>query len=262
MKIYILTDLEGPCLVNRWEQTRVVEATPLKQQAMTRLTREVNATVDGILSVDAGAEVVVWDGHGSGGIDVLQFTPKAWLVAHGKGARAPYQLDESFDGLMFVGQHAMAGTAAAPLCHTYSSRTVEYYRLNGADIGEFGCRAAMAGLFGVPTIFISGDDKATAEARLLVPDIVCVDTKLGLGVELAQHRPVAAVEQDLFARAAEACRRRQDLAPYVIDGPYHMESRVLEGCSPDGYLKRDARVKQLDDRTVEFTTDDLLELWI
>ena len=262
MKIYILTDLEGPCMVNRWEQTRVSEATPLKQQAMTMLTQEVNCAVEGILDVDPGAEVVVWDGHGSGGIDVLQFTPKASLIAHGKGARAPYQMDESFDGLMFVGQHAMAGTAAAPLCHTYSSRTVEYYRLNGADIGEFGCRAAMAGRFGVPTIFISGDDKATAEARVLVPDIVTVDTKLGLAVELAQHHPVERVRRDIRSQAAEACRRAKDIGPYVIDGPYHMESRVLEGCAPDGYLKRDARVKQLDERTVEFTTDNLLELWI
>ncbi len=35
---------------------------------MVQLTKEVNACVDGILDATPQAEVVVWDGHGSGGI--------------------------------------------------------------------------------------------------------------------------------------------------------------------------------------------------
>ncbi|NUP99125.1 MAG: M55 family metallopeptidase [Armatimonadetes bacterium] len=262
MKLYILTDLEGPCLVSRWEQTRVQETTPAKQQAMTMLTQEVNAAVDGILDVDPGATVVVWDGHGSGGIDVLQFHPRACLLAHGKGIRAPYYLDETFDGLLFVGQHAMAGTPAAPLCHTYSSKTVEHYKLNGQPIGEFGARAAMAGTFGVPTIFIAGDDKATLEARAVVPEIFSVDTKLGLGVELALHYPVETVRHSIRSQVAEAVRRRHDIRPVHVAGPYTMESRVLPECSVNGYLARSPQVKQLDERTVEWTVDNLCELWI
>ena len=75
MKIYILTDLEGVAMVSRFSQTR--EEGPQKQAAMKLLTHEVNAAVDGILDVDADAEIVVWDGHGTGGIDVLEFHPKA-----------------------------------------------------------------------------------------------------------------------------------------------------------------------------------------
>ncbi|MBI2299094.1 MAG: M55 family metallopeptidase [Armatimonadetes bacterium] len=262
MKIYILTDLEGPCLVSRWEQTRASEATPAKLQAMAMLTGEVNAAVDGVLDVDPGAEVVVWDGHGSGGIDILQFHPRAWFISHGGGIRAPYYLDGSFDGLMFVGQHAMAGTPAAPLCHTYSSKTVEFYELNGEPHGEFGCRAIMAGTCGVPTLFCSGDDKACAEAGALVPGIFTVATKLGRGIEQALHRPVETVRKEIRATVVEAVRRRREIAPVRRAGPYTMRSRVLPECSVDGYLSRSPEVMRLDDRTVEWTVDDICQLWI
>ena len=149
-------------MISRFNQTR--DVTPEdKAISMKLLTREVNAAVDGILDVDPDAEVVVWDGHGSGGIDILEFHPRAKLIARGP-IHPPYFMDESFDALFFVGQHAMAGTEAAPLCHTYSSKSIEYYKLNGIFVGEFGARAIMAGTLGVPTVFIAGDDKAVAEA--------------------------------------------------------------------------------------------------
>lgn len=99
----------------------------------------------------------------------------------------PYYMDETFDALFFVGQHAMAGTEAAPLCHTYSSKTIEYYKINGVFVGEFGARAIMAGTMNVPTVFIAGDDKAVAEAEALVPGIFGAAVKQGLGRELAIH---------------------------------------------------------------------------
>jgi D-amino peptidase len=256
MRAYILTDLEGPAGVARWDQTRVDES-PRKAVAMELLTKEVNACVDGILEHDPKAEVVVLDGHGSGGIDVRLFHPKAELI-YGRGFRPPMGLDDSFDALLFVGQHAMAGTADAPLCHTYSSRTVEYYKLNGAPIGEFGCRTALAGAFGVPTVFLAGDDKACAEAEAFVPGIVTVATKRGMGVELAIHLSPKRARRLIQRGAKEACRRIPTIPPKRIDPPYEFEVRLLEGNSIEGHLKRGAQ--QLDERTCVYHTDDLLSL--
>ncbi len=185
MRIHIITDLEGAAMVFTFAQTRVATGDPLKNQAMGFLTAEVNACVDGILDADPAAEVVVWDGHGSGGIDYASFTEKATLVA-GR-VPAPYGLDETFDALFFVGQHAMAGTSNGPLAHTQSSQTIEYYKLNGQFIGEFHQRAYLAGtVYHVPAAFLSGDDKAVAEAQALVPELVGVITKWGLGWEAAR----------------------------------------------------------------------------
>ena len=86
MKIYILTDLEGVAMVSRFSQTR--EEGPQKETAMRLLTQELNAAVDGILDVEADAEIVVWDGHGTGGIDVLEFHPQAEVNCAGSDSSA------------------------------------------------------------------------------------------------------------------------------------------------------------------------------
>ena len=258
MKIYVMTDLEGPAGVNRWVQTREGE-TPEKAAAMRLLTAEVNAAVDGILDAAPDAEIIVFDGHGSGGLVFEACHPRARVIMHGQGMGAPHQLNSSFDALFFVGQHAMAGTPEAPLCHSYSSRTVEYYKLNGALIGEIGCLAAMAGSLGVPTAFLSGDDKACAEARALVPNIITVETKQGLGIELALHLSAESARQAIREGASHAMRSLQHIAPLVLEPPYELEIRVQEGRSIGGYLERG--MERLDSRTVIQRGPDLIALF-
>lgn len=257
MKIYIITDLEGPAMVSRFTQTR--DVTPEeKRRSMYFLTGEVNACVDGILDFDADAQVVVWDGHGSGGIDERAFHPNAKLIARGP-IRAPYYLDESYDALMFVGQHARMGTDGV-LCHTYSSKTIEYYRINRVEMGEFGCRALMAGTMEVPTVFLSGDDKAVEEARALVPNICGAAVKQALGRELALHLSHRAACELIRRTAAEACGRIGEIEPYYLPPPYEQEIRVLEGVSITRYLERGAEM--VDPRTVILRSENICDLHV
>ncbi len=255
MKIHMITDLEGPALISRFNQTR--DVTPEdKIRWMRLLTGEVNACIDGILDFDCDAEVIVWDGHGSGGIVEEEFHRDAKLIARGP-IRPPYSLDETFDALMFVGQHARAGTDGV-LCHTYSSKSIEYYKINGVELGEFGCRALMAGTMGVPTIFIAGDDVAVEEARELVPNIVGAAVKQALGRELAIHLSHAAACELIRERATEACERVGEIEPYFFEGPYTQEIRYLEGVGIQSSL--DAGWEFVDNRTVRKTSDDICEL--
>lgn len=258
MKIYIITDLEGAAMVSRWDQTR--DATPeAAAEARQLLTGEVNAAISGILEAAPDAEIVVWDGHGSGGIDVSEFHPQAKLITHGPIA-PPYFLDSSFAALFFVGQHAMAGTPDAPLCHTYSSRTVEYYKLNGQPMGEFGMRAVMAGTMGVPTVFISGDDKAVAEAQSLAPNIHGAVVKQGLGIELALHLSSWAARTVISNTAGKAVMDIGNIPPVKLNPPYEQEIRVCKDASIEGYLKKGA--KKLDERTVLFRSDNICDLCV
>jgi len=255
MKIFIITDLEGPAMINRFTQTR--DVTPEeKKRSEYFLTGEVNACIDGILDFDPQAEIIVWDGHGNGGIDEMRFHPQAKLIARGP-IRPPYGLDASFEALMFVGQHAMMGDRGV-LCHTYSSKTIEYYKINGIMMGEFGCRALMAGTMGVPTIFIAGDDVAVEEAQQIVPNIVGAVVKQALGRELALHLSHQAACQLIRQKAREACAKRDEIAPYFIPPPYTQEIRVLEGVSIQGYLE--AGWEYVDARTVRKTRENICEL--
>jgi D-amino peptidase len=256
MKWFILTDLEGVAGVERWDQT--YEDAPHRPEAMKLLGREVSAAVAGICDADPAAEVDVWDGHGPGGLYPEDVKPPARYLREGDPHR---EIDNSYAGLLFVGQHAMAGTYHGPLCHTYSSRSVAYYRLNGSFVGEFGARALISGAAGVPTIYLAGDDKACLEARVWVPEIVTAATKRGLGLQRAEHLSTQA-SCDLIRRtAAEACRRAAEIPPITMEPPYELEIRYLQ---PQAWERRTWRegvaATVLDDRTVLLRAPELRRL--
>jgi D-amino peptidase len=250
---FILTDLEGVAGVERWDQT--YEDGPYRPQSMTLLAGEVNAAVAGICDADPGARIDVWDGHGPGGLRASELDPRARYLREGSPAN---DLDATCAGLLFVGQHAMAGTYQAPLCHTYSSRSIAYYRLNGVFVGEFGARALVAGAAGVPTIYLAGDDKAALEARMWVPEIITAVTKRGRGINRADH--LSHEESCVLIRrtAAEAVRSTGSIPPITMPPPYELEVRYLQ---PQEWARKrwheGVTAEVLDSRTVLLRAEDL-----
>lgn len=216
MKFYLLTDIEGASGVSRWEQGNC--ASPLYPQAVRLMTGELLACIEGIRSAAPDAEICIWDAHGCGSIDFEQLPSGCQLINSG-GLPAPLLFDQGWDALFFVCQHAKAGTPNGNLCHTYSSSAIEYFKINGIELGEFGCRAALAGSYGVPTVFVSGDDTMMAEAGALVPDIYGAQVKVGLGTQLARHLAPADARAIIRAAAARAAAGYRAIAPLRIPGP-------------------------------------------
>ena len=253
---FILTDLEGPSGVDNFTQTRPGDGYPERVEASKKLlARDVNACIEGIRSVYPDCRIDVWDGHGPGGLNPEDVIGGNYL-REGK----PYKQIKGFDGLLFVGQHAMAGTINGPLCHTYSSKTIAYYKLNGVFIGEFGARALLAGLQGVPTIFLSGDDKATLEAQMFVPEIETVAVKKGLGVEAAEHVPADEACRMIREGAARAVQRAAEIPPFTgIKGPFVLEIGYLNPL-PEGGGPKGPKVERINDRTVRIHSEDINDL--
>lgn len=258
-RILICTDLEGPAGVNLWSQTR--EEGPAKRHAMHLLTQELNAAVEGILEADPECEILVTDGHGSGGLLYEEVHESVRVLMKGILDIPLWEVfsPEKFDAFMFVGQHAMAGVPNAPLNHTFSSRTIEYYKLNGELIGETGMHAARFGEAGVPTIFLSGDDKSCEEVQAIIPGIVTVETKVGTGVQSAIHLSAPESRRRTREGARRAIQQARSIQPYRVQAPYCLEIRVLEGVSLEYYLK-DGRFTKLDERTVTRTANTFREL--
>ncbi len=254
MRYFILTDLEGVAGVDSFTQTRT-KAPAATEPGLRHVGRDVNACVEGIRSVDATAEVDVWDAHGSGGIfgsDIVG----ANYISH---TERPFKNIGTYDALLFVGQHAMVGTPFAPLCHTYSSLHIAYYRLNGLFVGELGARAFVAGSFDVPTIFVAGDDKAAHEAQVLVPAIETAVVKWGKGLEAAEHRTNAEACQVIRDGAARAVQRMAESPPLKgLDPPYKLEIRYYD---PFDRAKREKPgVTIVDDRTLIVEAASLADL--
>lgn len=256
MKYLIMTDLEGVAGVDLFTQTRTTDVN-MKYEAMKQLARETNACMDGIRDVDPQAQVVVIDGHGTGGL-FPEDIEKGRYVSYEDFLK---ETVEHYAGLYFVGQHAMAGTYNAPLCHTYSSLTVQYYRINGVNIGEFAGIAAWAGiLYHIPTVFLAGDDKTALEARIFVPDIEVAVTKLGKGVEAAEHLGSAEACALIRERAAKATQRVAEIPPFTgFQAPYVFEARHYEPLHREDWAGK-PRVEFVDDRTYRITTMDLRDL--
>lgn len=266
MRFYVITDLEGVAGVESFAETResdMDDPEVEKAPAMDQLGRETNACVDGIRSVYPDAEIDVLDGHGTGGLRESDLEDANYLR----------QLDESplsandYDGMLFVGQHAMAGAPFAPLRHTQSSLHIEYYKLNGTFIGEFAGAAFLAGLEGVPTIFLAGDDKAAHEAEMFVPEIETSVVKWGEGVEAARHRDPDAACEVVRAGAARAVDRLDEIPPLDrFDPPYTVEIRFYDPETGrervDGRTDRDrVDVTWLDEHTVRLESSAFGELY-
>ncbi len=254
MKYVIMTDLEGPAGVERFSQTRAGE--PFYIVSRRQLTREVNAAVAGILDVDAEAVIHVVDGHGSGGIDKEQMDPRAVYTRLGDPIRISDDWP-SYAAYLYVGQHAMAGTPRAPLAHTGSSKHIVYKRLNGVYVGEFGIGAAKAGYYGVPTIFLAGDDKAVAEAQTLIDGLFGVATKWGEGWQKARHLSSEEACRRIRQVAAQACRNIHRIRPLRFDPPYSCEVRYIQPRKAPPQARPGVRVDQLDAYTVLYRADDL-----
>ncbi len=222
---------------------------------MKQLAAEANACIEGIRSIDSEAEVVVWDGHGSGGLDEEDLRGATYIPPQQK----PYFNLSGYAAMLFVGQHAMAGTFHAPLCHTFNSRNIVYYRLNDVYVGEFAVRALVAGLQGVPTILLAGDDKAAAEARCFIPDIELAVVKRGKGLEEAEHLSADAACSLVREASARAVSRHQEIEPFTaFAAPFILEIRYNERPSMTKWNENQA--EWIDDRTIRITSDSINDL--
>lgn len=252
-----MTDIEGVSGVNRFSQSYGSE--PFNLPAKRRLTQETNAAVAGILDAVPGAEVFVFDGHGSGGLVPQALDARAKYLRGQEAWRALRTEFSTYDVYMYVGQHAMACMPNAPLCHTGSSKHIVYKRLNGVFVGEFGFLAAMAGAFGVPTVFLSGDDKATFEAHSLIPNIVTVTVKWGEGWQKARDLDPHEACRQIRKGAARAIAYRDQIEPLRVAPPYTYEKRYIHPHTFNTKVEG-VKVDVLDARTVLYRADRFEDL--
>jgi D-amino peptidase len=254
--VFILTDLEGVAGVTSFNQIK--KMTPSYEDAKLLLTKELNAIIRGINSFDAKIQVYLWDGHGDGGIDTKYLLPiKKYISPKDKINFADVLRKNAINVLIFVGQHAMSNSGGN-LCHTMSSDSVDYYKINGNQIGEFGLWAAMAGELNVPTIFLSGDDIACAEARKLIPSIKTCEVKKTTAWESAESLPYEQVYQNLVSDIQFALKVAGNIIPFKIKLPISFEIALRPPNPIKDLLKKGG--KKLTDYSVQFEAKTMEEI--
>lgn len=217
MKIMIRTDIEGVTGVTTYEQA---EGSGI-DRAM--LMNDLQAVIDGLLA-EGDHQIVVYDEHTDGRNIDLSELPDAVSVICGK---PPYRadwggIDSSFQGMIMVGFHARNGTPGALLPHSYSRRNLAI-RINGAEVGEIGMEAAIAGDVGVPVWLVTGDSAGMAEAAHTIPGVRTVTVKEALGPHAALCYPPRLTARRLCDAAQGLLRDPPQVSPLVFPGPVTLE---------------------------------------
>jgi D-amino peptidase len=257
MKVFISIDLEGITGICTEAQTN--PSGPDYPSACTAMRADLDAALEGCLSAGA-TSVVVCDAHAAGrNLRVTGLPDRVALIGSSPWSLDMMSgLDESFDAVLFIGYHARAGVAAAVLEHTYMHKVVFSITMAGMEIGEFGLNAMLAGYFGVPCVFVSGDDKVVAEARALVPDIGTATVKMSLARTCTQALPPAVTGQ-LIKEAVQAALVAKLPTPVVWAGaPLKVVFARTHYC--DGAAIQ-CGARRLDGRTVEIAGASYLEVF-
>lgn len=224
-RILIVTDVEGVGGVNDADE-QLLPGQRRYMESRKILIGEVTAAVEGAQFAGA-SQVVIWDGHdGSRTLSVDEIPAGAQLL-QGRPTPANYYLSEKlFDGIMFVGQHAMAGARNAVLAHSQSFG-VKRIAINGREVGEIGQVAAIAGYFSIPVIMLAGDQAACAELLELQPNAVTVAVKRLAGKAAALSLSHADARKQIQQAARKAVAQVAGYAPWKIAGPVEMTIEYL-----------------------------------
>lgn len=251
--ILIITDAEGVAGICRQEQT---ETTNPELQKL--LTGEVNAAVRGFRRGGA-TDIWVWDGHSNSRTLSTLTVEGAWLI---QGSLSPKMLlDRKFAAVAFVGQHARANREKAVMAHSYSSLGIQKILMNGKEVGEIETRAALAGWFNTPVIYLSGDQAAAEDLLAIVPGAKVSVVKEALGYYACASLPAASAQTRIEADAAAAWGKLGSIAPYKIEGPVELvvELTTRSTPAPDAILP--AGVDRVGPRTLRYRGKNFWEAW-
>ncbi len=256
MRIHITADMEGIATICHDVQT---DQKGLDYPRMREImTGEVQACIDG--ATEGGAdEILVCDAHDTGRNLLVEKMTGEFEVIQGTSYDLGMMagISKDCDASFQVGYHSMRHTHAGTLGHTYTYLIAEL-RLNGKVMGESGLSAAIAGHFGVPLVFVSGDAHAVRQALELVPDAVGVATKEGVGLYGVRSSTPEEARKMIRKGAKEAMSRIGDVKPFVLRRPLSMEVEFTKPLMAE-YVARMPTVKKTDKKTVSCRVRDVLE---
>lgn len=238
----VAVDLEGVhgVLGRAYESLHTGE--PDYEKAIENATEEVNVVVKALF--DGGATLVaVWDNHGSGkNLDFSKLDSRVIRVENppmSKYERMSFAKNYAFDGVLYIGYHAKEGSLNGILAHTYSSKVIQYYKINGIAVGELEIDSWAAAEYGISPLFCSSDDVCVKQALAINENMQTVITKYGTGRNSGIFREKQDVLKEMYDKAL-ACTNLQ-YKPKKLVFPAQLEVRYTRS---EDALKRLEKVRR------------------
>ena len=256
VKVFISVDMEGIAGIG----TAAMVSTGGKDYETGRklMTNEVNAVITAIFE-SGPATIVVNDSHGDmQNLLHTQLDPRVeYIQSNIKPLGMVQGLDASFDAVIFIGYHAMAGTENGFLAHT-GSGTVKGLWLNGVEVGEGGLNTYFASSLGVPVILASGDRTFTEEIKKLTPARTVV-TKEAIGASAARLIHPDVVNKELQAHTKAALKDIKKTKPLTQD-PIEFKLKVDVPTRADVAMSIPG-MKRIDGYTVSYQAKNMEEAY-
>jgi D-amino peptidase len=262
MKLLIADDMEG--ISGVVDFSHVSSDHPEYQRFRRIMTGDVNAAIRGAFAGGA-TEVIISDGHGGAKNVLIEELDERAKLNTGSGS--PFAMmqgvDQDVDAVIFVGYHAMAGTAKAILAHTWSSVKVSNVWLNERRIGEIGLNATLAGHYQVPVLLITSDTEGCHEARDWISGIKTVAVKEGNSRAAAECFTPAAAQrmiEEAVKEAIEKYLKGEYPLPLAAASPVTIKVEFKNAGMADSISKM-MGIRRLDGQTIEYTSQDFPEAY-
>jgi D-aminopeptidase len=226
-RLYILCDVEGASGISKANWEAMSHGSDLwRSEGRALITSDVRAVCEAAneFGVD---EIIIEDEHDGGkrlsNLLVTNLPANARVLRRphlpGKARKAvrgePY-------GMIFVGQHAMAGGGGfAP--HTVAPH-IGAVTLNGVRVGEIGLE--LAKFMGARLLAVVGEEAAIAEAKALCPRVVGIPVK---SLEKDWFPPADETHEAIRRRILEALRSRDRATGLRLESPFRFTMTPADG---------------------------------
>ncbi|MDR3280328.1 MAG: M55 family metallopeptidase [Synergistaceae bacterium] len=222
MRVFMSVDAEG--CTGIFKLSQVMPGNPDYEFCRRMMEGDSNAAIRGAFKGGA-VDVLVNDAHNNGdNIRIEHLDPRVRLIS---GSVKPLSMMEgisgAFDAVILLGYHSRKSERGA-IAHSYSYSNIFEARINGKPVGEAEINAYLAGSFGVPVVFLSGDQYVTENIRSVIPGVRTVATKRAIGVAASEclHPEVTwkRIEDGVLAAISEL---KGDPVKPLSGGPFTLE---------------------------------------
>lgn len=258
---YISSDIEGCALVSEFDECN--EDNDIYQAFRTIMSVETATLTK---STTEPTKFVLRDAHGNGKNILKKFLPRNVRLIQGWNAEPTNMMRgidyRNFDFAVLHGYHAASGTKLSPLAHTFSSRHLGKFTLNGKIVGETTFSIYTAAYFGVPVIYVSGDFGAVAEAKSVNPNIIGTVTKKfnNPGAFVLSAKEVLENIQTDFIHAQQEFAKNKRKFRVTLPRQFVLTIQYLDKAQAPLHANKIKNVVQIAPDTVQYKTKDFFDL--
>lgn len=226
LKIYISVDIEGTTGICDWKETELGESD--YNYFQEEMIKETIACCEELISLGI-TNITVRDAHDSARNIIPNRLPKEVTLIRG-WTEGPCDmmagLDETYDGVIFIGYHSPARSIGNPLSHTLTT-TLNHIKINGNIASEFLLNTYYAqSQYNVPVILLCGDNNLTNIVHSENSQIQTVSTNIGLhGAIITKHPSL--VYKDIKEKTKKAITLlASDANQFMVKLPSYFDTEI------------------------------------